>query len=221
MAYDAKQRRLALEDFILDTKLKENPWEKASEIGEGTIRAFLKGRTKTLTDGSYVKLAAGASKLLGYHVSPSMLRGEEDVPARSSTGGPRFEPIPVWGSEESSPPGFMRLGDKPVDYIRRSERLQGVINPFAFYNIGSWMSPAIEHGDQVVVHTGLPVRIGADCVFMLENRDGTFQAVIGRLLEADPDNWRIHQFKPGRDLDLPRKKWTRAHVLSEIKRSLF
>src|SRR5579864_3677637 len=91
----------------------------------------------------------------------------------AAEAGPRPQPIrrlaepngrpdvPVWASAEAGQDGAMVLVSDPIDYIRRSERMQGVKNPFAFYVIGASMSPAIEHGDQVVVNPVVPVRPGA------------------------------------------------------------
>ena len=123
--------------------------------------------------------------------------------------------IPVWASAEAGSDGAMVLVNDPIDYIRRSERMQGVKNPFAFYVIGASMSPAIEHGDQVVVNPVVPVRPGADCVFIHEDAEGTMHALVKRLLRISADHWRVRQYNPPRDFDLPKKKWGKALVITE------
>jgi phage repressor protein C with HTH and peptisase S24 domain len=123
--------------------------------------------------------------------------------------------VPVWASAEAGQDGAMVLVNDPIDYIRRSERMQGVKNPFAFYVIGTSMSPAIEHGDQVVVNPVVPVRSGADCVFLHEDGSGTMLALVKRLLRQSAEHWRVRQFNPPRDFDLSKKKWSRALVITE------
>jgi len=123
--------------------------------------------------------------------------------------------VPVWASAEAGSDGAMVLVNDPIDYIRRSERMQGVKNPFAFYVIGASMSPAIEHGDQVVVNPVVPVRPGADCVFIHEDADGAMHALVKRLLRISADHWRVRQYNPPRDFDLPKKKWGKALVITE------
>jgi phage repressor protein C with HTH and peptisase S24 domain len=123
--------------------------------------------------------------------------------------------VPVWASAEAGQDGAMVLVNDPIDYIRRSERMQGVKNPFAFYVIGTSMSPAIEHGDQVVVNPVVPVRAGADCVFLHEDGSGTMLALVKRLLRQSAEHWRVRQFNPPRDFDLSKKKWSRALVITE------
>ena len=123
--------------------------------------------------------------------------------------------VPVWASAEAGQAGAMVLTSEPIDYIRRSERMQGVRNPFAFYVIGNSMSPAIEHGDQVVVNPAVPVRTGTDCVFIHDDGGGTMLALVKRLLRTGPDAWKVRQFNPPRDFDLPKKKWVRALVITE------
>jgi phage repressor protein C with HTH and peptisase S24 domain len=126
--------------------------------------------------------------------------------------------IPVWAAAQAGDDGSLILVPDPVDYIFRSERMRGVRNPFAFQIVGSSMSPALEHGDQVVVNPALLVRPGVDCVFIQEQRDGTFLALVKRMLRQSADNWHVRQFAPKRDFDLAKKKWPRAHVVAEIRR---
>lgn len=133
---------------------------------------------------------------------------------RLDDGGGRPD-VPVWASAEAGQDGAMVLVNDPIDYIRRSERMQGVKNPFAFYVIGTSMSPAIEHGDQVVVNPVVPVRAGGDCVFIHDDEGGTMLALVKRLLRHNADHWRVRQFNPPRDFDLPKKKWGRALAITE------
>jgi transcriptional regulator with XRE-family HTH domain len=129
--------------------------------------------------------------------------------------------IPVWASAQAGQDGALILTPDPIDFIHRSERMRGVRNPFAFYVVGSSMSPAIEHGDQVVVNPAIPVRPGVDCVFVAEQADGTLLAMVKRLLRSGPEQWKVRQYSPNRDFELSRKKWLRAHVISEIRRGGF
>jgi len=126
--------------------------------------------------------------------------------------------IPVWAAAQAGEDGALILVPDPVDYIYRSERMRGVRNPFAFQIVGSSMSPALEHGDQVVINPALLVRPGVDCVFIQQQRDGTFLALVKRLLRQTADHWHVRQYDPRRDFDLAKKKWSRAHVVAEIRR---
>ena len=128
--------------------------------------------------------------------------------------GERAE-VPVWASAEAGSDGAMVLVSEPIDYIRRSERMQGVRNPFAFYVIGSSMSPAIEHGDQVVVNPSLLPSVGKDHVFLQTQEDGTILALVKRLLRVGATAWKVRQFNPPKDFDLPKAKWSKALMISE------
>jgi phage repressor protein C with HTH and peptisase S24 domain len=123
--------------------------------------------------------------------------------------------IPVWASAEAGTEGAMVLTAEPIDYIRRSERMLGVRNPFAFYVIGTSMSPAVEHGDQVVIHPAMPVQPGRDCVFIHDDGTGQMLALVKRLIRSTADNWRVRQFNPPKDFDLPKKKWAKALMVTE------
>src|SRR6185437_13713465 len=128
------------------------------------------------------KIAALAEKL---ELDPALLVRLAGIPAAgmSPVPSPPGRPdIPVWASAEAGADGAMVLINDPIDWIRRSERMQGVQKPFAFYVIGSSMSPAIEHGDQVVVNPSLLPAVGKDHVFLQTQEDGTILALVKRLL---------------------------------------
>lgn len=79
MSYDEKQRRSALQSFIDQHDLRVAPWARAAGLGESTVRDFLSGRNRTLTDETYEKLAAAATEKIGRTVSASELRGDPVV----------------------------------------------------------------------------------------------------------------------------------------------
>ncbi len=83
MAFDANQRRQALRAFMAGAGLNVAQWESLSGLGDGTLRKFLDDPTgaKTLTDKTYARLAAGATKKIGRPVGVAELQGE--LPAAS------------------------------------------------------------------------------------------------------------------------------------------
>src|SRR5260370_10731864 len=113
--------------------------------------------------------------------------------------------IPVWASAQAGQDGALILTPDPIDFIHRSERMRGVRNPFAFYVVGTSMSPAIEHGDQVVVNPAIPVRPGVDCVFVAGPTDGSLFAMVTRLLRSRPEQWKVRQDSPPRHFRLSRQ----------------
>lgn len=123
--------------------------------------------------------------------------------------------IPVWASAQAGDDGAIILTPDPIDYIRRSERMRAVKNPFAFYVIGGSMSPAVEPGMQVVVNPALPPAHDRDHVFIQDLPDGTMKAMIKRLLRQTATVWRVRQFNPPRDFDLPKATWPKCYRISE------
>ena len=167
------------------------------------------------------KIAALAEKL---ELDPALLVRLAGIPAPGSAPSAVMSPvpnlagrpdIPVWASAEAGADGAMVLVNDPIDWIRRSERMQGVQKPFAFYVIGSSMSPAIEHGDQVVVNPSLLPAAGKDHVFLQTQEDGTILALVKRLLRVGATAWRVRQFNPPKDFELPKAKWAKALMISE------
>lgn len=126
--------------------------------------------------------------------------------------------VPLWASAAAGDEGAMVLVPDPIDYLRRSERMLNVRNPFAFNVLGSSMSPAIEHGDQVIINPSIVARPGHDCVFIHEGPEGML-ALVKRLVRPGSDNWRVRQFNEPKDFDISRRKWGRVHPIAELRRA--
>lgn len=79
MGFNSEQRRAALQAFLdrHPDALNVNKWEREAGLGEGTLRRFLKGDTKSLTDNTYVQLAEAASRLTKRIVSTNELQGAD------------------------------------------------------------------------------------------------------------------------------------------------
>ena len=160
-------------------------------------------------------LLAGKKPGLAETAAPSpVLPSVQVVPEPARSGRPD---IPVWASAQAGDDGAIILVPDPIDYIRRSERMQFVRNPFAFNVLGDSMYPAIEHGDQVVVNPSVVAAPGNDCVFIHEGPDGML-ALIKRLLRPRTNGWHVRQFNPPKDFEIPRPKWARVHAIAEIRK---
>lgn len=135
MAYDKRKALAALAAFQTSTGLKDFPWEKASGVGEGTLRKFRTGSARSMSDETYEKLAAGASDLLDRKIAPARLRPgaatDVELPIRSYVGA---------GDEVVEPVD----GDGPIDYVTAPPELaEGEVLEVR----GRSMLPAYEHGD--------------------------------------------------------------------------
>jgi len=167
------------------------------------------------------KIAALAEKL---ELDPALLVRLAGIPVPGAAPAAVMSPvpippgrpdIPVWASAEAGSDGAMVLVNDPIDWIRRSERMQGVKAPFAFYVIGTSMSPAIEHGDQVIVNPSLLPTPGKDHVFLHTEDDGTILALVKRLLRVNATSWKVRQYNPEKDFELPKAKWAKALMITE------
>ena len=187
------------------------------------------GDVSGLIDGDKVSIQA-AVDLVGRAASATAGSGGVTLERQPSLAGdqrtlvtrvqtPAGPPdIPLWASAAAGDDGAMVLVPDPIDYLRRSERMLRVRDPFAFNVLGASMSPAIEHGDQVIINPSIVARPGHDCVFIHEGAEGML-ALVKRLLRPSADHWRVRQFNEPRDFDLSRKKWPRVHPIAEIRKA--
>jgi phage repressor protein C with HTH and peptisase S24 domain len=160
------------------------------------------------------RIPAAPERALSDELSPIVTKM---TPVRQQPGPPD---VPVWASVEGGMDGALILTPDPVDFISRNERMLAVKNPFAFVVVGGSMSPAIEHGDKVVINPSLKPRVGNDCVFVQDQEDGTFLAIVKRFIRMPTaDHWHVRQFEPREDFKLARKLWPKVFVVDEIRRA--
>ncbi len=107
VSFDPEQRRLALRTFIATHSLRVLPWCEAAGLAEATLRGFLAGRTRTLSDETYELLADAASSMLERQIHASDLRAE---PLRSAD-------IPVAHYVGAGDEIHIFDGDEPLDYV--------------------------------------------------------------------------------------------------------
>jgi len=178
------------------------PTARLLDISEARVIALL--TSKPDPGPTRVERAADSA-----HITPQIFK-----PEPISLSGAALD-VPVWASAEAGADGAMVLTDRPIDYIRRSERMVGVTNPFSFFVRGHSMEDVIAHGDMVVVNPNLPARPGNDCVFVSDDGDGNMLALVKRLVRSTADAWIVKQYCPKKQYSLPKKKWAKAFVITE------
>lgn len=148
-------------------------------------------------------------------LQPPMQIVRSATPPAAMNQGPD---IPVWASAAAGDgDGAIIITAEPIDYIRRSERMATVKDPWAFHIVGESMLERLAQGDQVVINPAMPLLPMTDCVFVHQAEDGMMYALVKRLLRASGDNWRVRQLNPAKDFDLSRRKWSKAYRIAEIR----
>jgi phage repressor protein C with HTH and peptisase S24 domain len=205
-------------------------WLRSQLDRPGYSQAEL-ARRLGLAPSGVSKILKGGRRIIAHEadIIRAYLGAPATPPATTSAGLPhspvtRVQPapgrpdIPLWASAAAGDDGAIVLVPDPIDYLRRSERMLNVRSPFAFNVLGASMSPAIEHGDQVIINPSIVARPGHDCVFIHEGPDGML-ALVKRLVRPGSDHYRVRQFNEPKDFDISRRKWTRVHPIAEIRKA--
>lgn len=124
---------------------------------------------------------------------------------RDPDGAPRD--LPVFGSAQGGPDG-MRLDYEPVEWMRRPQALEGVVDAFAFYVVGDSMEPRFRHGERLLVHPKRPPRPGEDVLLILrdeapEAAGSERSAMVKTLVRRAPHAVTVSQYNPPRQFDIP------------------
>lgn len=214
MAFDPDQRRTALRAFLAKhEELNANRWEKQASLGEGTLRKFLAGATKTLTDETYTKLQDAASSLLGRSVGLYELQGGDGqivpLPRRNNASGAatkleranmaRDESVTtlvMWKSAHgaSGRLGAFVLSSEPIAEIPRPEQLEKAKRAFCFKLLDNANGPGYRAGHVVAVDPDVGAGLGDMCVFTDESKLGAgAQTIAAFLRSVTATHWIITQ----------------------------
>ncbi len=129
--------------------------------------------------------------------------------------------LPVYGSAEGGQVdpaagqtgGAMVVSSDPIQFLGRPDPLQTVRAGYGVYIVGESMMPAYEQGDVALVHPSLPPRRNADVILIRQDPDGVRHVLVKRLIGWTDENWRVRQYNPARDFDLPRAEWSEIQTI--------
>lgn len=135
--------------------------------------------------------------------------GEVSLRPASGGGDPERAPrdLPVYGSAQGGPDG-MSIDYQPIEYMRRPQALEGVLDAFAFYVVGDSMSPRFRHGERLLVHPRRPVRAGDDILLILkdagqgEANPAEVNAMVKTYLGRKDGAVLVQQYNPPRDFEV-------------------
>lgn len=240
MRFDAKQRRAALQSFMAAAGFKIRPWERHAELGDGTLRKFMKGPSGTLTDRSYQSLADAAASILGRPVSVAELQGDlagspaPDANSAHSTDQNRVstqpitpkalqtapEPLIVYrsASGEASGGNTLIYKDK-VGQIERLDRYRFAKNAFCFEATDDLMRPLCRNRDTIIIDPDRNRAAEDDCVFVKDPAADPLDAVVRHLVRITPKTWVVREHNGRKtDYELSRADFTKAWVVIGVLR---
>jgi phage repressor protein C with HTH and peptisase S24 domain len=157
-----------------------------------------------------------------YHTLESLGRLLGVSAAYLATGETAAEPqqqtallrdFPVYGAAQGGPSGAMAMSSDPIQHIARPDPLVTVKSSYGVFVVGESMSPAYEQGDIALVHRGLPAKRGSDVILVRREADGTPHALIKHLVGWTEVKWRVRQYNPPMDYDLPRDEWKEVETI--------
>jgi phage repressor protein C with HTH and peptisase S24 domain len=135
---------------------------------------------------------------------PTIREASPVAPPAASQGAD----MPVFAAQQVAT-DQIRFDAAPIDRMSRPAVLGTSPRAFAFYMSGESMAPAYEQGDVVLVVPGPPVTRGCDVVFT--SVDGV--STVKRLISWTDKVWRVRQYAPSRETELPRASWPDAALI--------
>lgn len=225
-------RRAALREFLAKhTKLNPNRWEKQAGLGEGTLRKYLDGTTKTLTGQTYDKLAIAASELLERSVKLYELQGGDGVvvslPARPNGHGAtspleRMQKLRdhsvtsllIWtlAHSMSGQQGAFVLSSEAAVEIPPAEQVAEAKKPFRCKLLDDANAPGYAAGHTVEVSPSVGAVKNDLCIFTDESKvlAGGAPSVAAILRSVTATHWIVTQNAIPGEQELSRETYPQA-----------
>ena len=194
-----------LERAMRDAGYNPRSLSLAAGLGMTAVRDLLDGR---IGSPRYATIEALA-KVLGVTVS-FLANGD---PGEAEKAAIEARDFPIYGAAQGGSSGAMALSSDPIQRIARPDPLLTVKSSYGVFVVGESMSPAYEQGDIALVHPGLPPRRGADVILSRREPDGTPHVLIKQLVGWTDSAWRVRQYNPAREFELPREEWTEIQTI--------
>jgi phage repressor protein C with HTH and peptisase S24 domain len=136
-----------------------------------------------------------------------------EPPGRRAAGDTPARDLPVYGAAQGGAAGAMLVSSDPIQWVGRPDPLLTVGAGYGVYVVGESMIPAYEQGDIALVHPALPPRRGSDVILTRQDPDGTLHVLVKRLVGWTDEAWRVRQYNPEREFDLPRAQWREVQTI--------
>lgn len=182
-------RRAALQTFLKNHKeLNANRWERQAELGEGTLRKYLDGKTGTLTGKTYDKLTAAASEILDRPVALGELQGEEEhrqhTARRPGTGAiSALKPVDIMRDQAvttlliwklahgiSGQQGAFVLSSEAIVELPHADLVAEAKKPFRCKLLDNANAPGYAAGHTIEVSPSVGAHLNDLCVFTDESK---------------------------------------------------
>jgi len=221
-------KRRELRAFIKSRGLQMKPWARAAKVSSGTVRNFLDGRSKTMTQATIDALAkaADASPADMFPSSyPHNFRGNQspsitpiNLVAGETTGRVTVEPggerrfegpgdLPILGHVKAGEMGLFITNGERQGVTVRLKALEGVQDAYAVRVHDRSMYPAFEPDDLVQVNPHLSPQPGHNVVIQLV----TGEAFIKLLVRRTEKEIRCKQWNPEKDVTFDPKQVRSIH----------
>lgn len=132
-----------------------------------------------------------------------------EIVVKKPDRNPPLPGIPVFAAAEGGQ-GELVVSTEPLDYVTRPWYLGEVQDAYAVVVTGESMVPAYEPADIAIVNPRLSYLRGKDHIFTAKSDDGSFRAMLKRLVKVTDDAWLVEQFNPPKQIKLPRSVWGEA-----------
>lgn len=216
----------AIRDYLDRTGETAVGLSRACGMGDTWVKQILRGRAARPNAEALLALA----RIIGADPAQLMAGRSQSQPTQNDMGTPlpqvfrsikndsNVPLLPIYGAAEGGD-GIMILDAEPIEWRERPINLRTVKTAFGVYVINDSMAPALEPGDIVYVHPGRPLKPGRDAVFLRTSPDQQMHVVVKRLVRSTEKSWRVEQFNPARQFDLPKNVWQKALRIVGIEKA--
>jgi hypothetical protein len=230
MAVTPDSKREALQAFIdKHDSLNPNNIEDEGGLGEGTVRKYLDGKTKSLNTATWDKIGVGLSRILRRPVRLYEYQGNDGEPVpwpgglgvtsalektnNSDIPVTSLPPLLVWklvhGATGRS--GAFVLSSEAIDKVKREDRFEDAKRAFSCKLLDDTNGPGYRAGHTVVVDPDVGAVVGDLCIFTNETHISTGAPSIAAFLKGwTATHWIVSQNVVPGEQKLSREEYPQA-----------
>ena len=114
--------------------------------------------------------------------------------------------LPVYAAAEAGKGSILIDRSEPVEHIAMPGPLEGVRDAFGMYVVGTSMEPAYRQGEMLLIHPHRPYLAGDDVLVVLDDNNGSQEALVKQFISGDQRRVRLRQHNPRKEIEIARKE---------------
>lgn len=184
-------------------------WEKGATVPTGPHLVPLARVLQTTEQWLVAGAAPKQRRDIVIGIEPAEINQNPDLVAPEAIFDQSFADrglLPVFAAAEAGKGSILIDRTEPVERIRMPGPLVGVRGAFGMYVVGTSMEPAYRQGEMLLIHPHRPYLAGDDVLVILDDDNGSQEALVKQFVSGDQRRVRLRQHNPRKEIEIAKSE---------------